>query len=281
MAHASTVSRFLGKEFSRSPKEEFEGFTVVAGDDEGTVFVDLTIGSPNWKLPREEQRARIETMAAQYTEYLSPRWDVRRHPQLHTVLVISDRSETEAAAPAAATRYHVGSNKIGQAPEYRVECIGGLDEAREWLYADVDATVDEYEFDAERAEPFAEFLAQGGGQVNVGVYRIGEYEFWIKEVADCGCPCPCDVLGEQCDGTHHREALPELQPREFGHVFPRGGHTYFVYHLVDSWRVMEWLQDRDAEAELIVIDKTSRDKAVRDAVALIDARHRDHARHLD
>lgn len=174
MASANTVSRFLGKQFDRSPKEDREGFTACAGDDEGTVFVDLTIGSSNWHLSRDAQMARIETMATQYTEYLGARWDVRRHPLLHTVLVISDRSVAEAEAPP--------------------------------------------------------------------------------------------------------EALPDLQPREFGHIFQRGNRTYFVYDLVGSWRVMEWLDDRDAEADLIVIDKTSRDEAVRDAVALIDASHRDHVR---
>ncbi|ARX85645.1 hypothetical protein SMD44_05109 [Streptomyces alboflavus] len=169
------------------------------------------------------------------------------------------------------TRYHVGFNKPGEAPEYRVECIGDLDEARGWLNDDIGNVADDY-YD-EGALPFVEFLDRDEEHNDVGVHRIGDYEFWIKEVTDCKCPCSCDVRGEECDGEHRREALPHLEPRERGHVFERCGRTYYVYEQIDAWRVMEWFDDESIEAELLVIDARSREEAVFGAVGLIDARN--------
>lgn len=92
MASANTVSRFMGREFTRSRKESEEGFSVFEGDDPGTVFVHYTCGDElNRALDGEQQRKRIAEVNAKYTEHLVDRWSVQRHPKLHNVLILSDR----------------------------------------------------------------------------------------------------------------------------------------------------------------------------------------------
>ncbi|RAJ61683.1 hypothetical protein K378_04043 [Streptomyces sp. Amel2xB2] len=53
----------------------------------------------------------------------------------------------------ARARYHVGHNKVGQTPEHRVECIGDLEFAREWLDTDVANTAEDFQGRAGTAVP--------------------------------------------------------------------------------------------------------------------------------
>lgn len=117
----------------------------------------------------------------------------------------------------AHVRYHIGHNKIGEAPEYRVECIGDLEFAREWLDIDVSNTAEDHEGD--EAQPFLTFLthvnltredvAPRVGERHV----IGDMEFWITPV-ECHCPCGCE-LGADCDHPKHNREAPTISDVEF------------------------------------------------------------------
>ncbi|MFC8350379.1 hypothetical protein [Streptomyces sp. NPDC057280] len=103
------------------------------------------------------------------------------------------------------TRYHVGNREIGLDVEYRVECIGTLAEAREWLRADVEAVAE----DVEDPSPFDAFLDALDDAEIVGEHHIDTFAFFVQAVEDCGCPCDCAERGEKCDGEHRREAAAE------------------------------------------------------------------------
>lgn len=118
----------------------------------------------------------------------------------------------------AHARYHVGHNKIGQAPEYRVECIGDLEFAREWLDTDVANTSEDYEGD--KAQPFIAFLEhidltrEDTGTLRVGErHVIADMEFWITPV-ECHCPCDCE-RGTDCDEPKHNREAPTVADVEF------------------------------------------------------------------
>lgn len=108
---------------------------------------------------------------------------------------------------AKCTRYHVGNREIGLDVEYRVECIGPLDEAREWLRADVEAVAE----DVEDPSPFDAFLGRLDDAEIVGEHHIDAFVFFVQPVEDCGCPCDCAERGEECDGEHRREAAAQPQ----------------------------------------------------------------------
>ncbi|MFJ6748286.1 hypothetical protein ACIQNI_08855 [Streptomyces sp. NPDC091266] len=118
----------------------------------------------------------------------------------------------------AHARYHVGHNKIGQAPEYRVECIGDIEFAREWLDTDVSNTAENYEGD--KAQPFLTFLElvdltrEDAGTLRIGErHAIGDMEFWITPV-ECHCRCECE-RGADCDDPKHNREAPTVADIEF------------------------------------------------------------------
>ncbi|MFF1307280.1 hypothetical protein [Streptomyces sp. NPDC058307] len=128
------------------------------------------------------------------------------------------------------TRYHVGSREIGLDVEYRVECIGTLDEAREWLRADIEAVAE----DVEDPSPFDAFLDRLDDAEIVGEHHIDAFTFFVRAVEDCGCPCDCAETGHVCDGVHRREAAPEPQLAEADaegrSVFEFDGAEYAVFN---------------------------------------------------
>ncbi|MFM9464822.1 hypothetical protein ACKI1K_18455 [Streptomyces scabiei] len=94
MASAAAVSRYMGREFTRSRKESEEGFSVYGGgaDYPGEVYVHYTCGDElNRTLDGEQQRQRIAEINGKYTEHLADRWKVQRHPKLHNVLILTDK----------------------------------------------------------------------------------------------------------------------------------------------------------------------------------------------
>ncbi|MFI5809005.1 hypothetical protein [Streptomyces sp. NPDC051561] len=104
----------------------------------------------------------------------------------------------------ATTRFHVGSHEIGIGSEYRVECVGTLGAAREWLRHDVEAVAEHIDAPA----PFDKFLDRVDEIDIVGEHVVGGvFTFWVRAVENCGCPCGCAERGESCDGVHRREAL--------------------------------------------------------------------------
>ncbi|MFH8885707.1 hypothetical protein [Streptomyces californicus] len=66
-------------------------------------------------------------------------------------------------------------------------------------------------------------------------------------------------------------ALPRMHRRASGYTFWRRGTCYYAYRLIDSWRVMEWNDDADAEMPLLVMDHKTRAAAVRELIAKVDA----------
>ncbi|WP_206441302.1 hypothetical protein [Streptomyces boncukensis] len=105
------------------------------------------------------------------------------------------------------TRFHVGFNEIGLAPEYRIECFGDLGGAREWLAADVANVAEDVE-DAREFDAFLDRLDALAETDLVGTHRVDAFEFWIRRTEGCTCPCDCAERGVDCDGEHRREAAP-------------------------------------------------------------------------
>ncbi|MFD7134935.1 hypothetical protein [Streptomyces sp. NPDC059894] len=132
------------------------------------------------------------------------------------------------------TRYHAGSREIGLDVEYRVECVGTVDEAREWLRADVEAVAE----DVEDPSPFDAFLDRLDGAEIVGEHHIDAFTFFVQAVEDCGCPCDCAKRGEKCDGEHRREAAAEPQLADADDqgrsTFQFDGAEYVVFNTADK-----------------------------------------------
>ncbi|MEE1737086.1 hypothetical protein PUR49_11345 [Streptomyces sp. BE147] len=119
---------------------------------------------------------------------------------------------------ASRTRFHVGMNEIGLGPEYRIECLPDLCGARVWLTADVENTLEDVE-DASEFDAFLDWFAHTSDPQIVGEHSVDAYVFWVRAVEDCHCPCDCAKVGEECNGTHSREAAPYP---EFGDGRPFG-----------------------------------------------------------
>ncbi|MFI2369872.1 hypothetical protein [Streptomyces sp. NPDC018833] len=138
------------------------------------------------------------------------------------------------------TRYHVGNREIGLDVEYRVECIGTLDEAREWLRADVEAVAE----DVEDPSPFDAFLDILDDAEIVGEHHIDVFVFFVQAVEDCGCPCDCAERGEKCDGEHRREAAAEPQLSDADDkgrsTFQFDGAEYAVFNTTDKAVDEDW-----------------------------------------
>ncbi|WP_406321024.1 hypothetical protein [Streptomyces sp. NBC_00519] len=145
------------------------------------------------------------------------------------------------------TRYHVGSHEIGLDPEYRVECIGDLDEARVWLASDVEAVAEDVE-DATAFDAFLDRLDDMSDAEIVGEHTLDAFVFFVCPVEDCGCPCDCAETGRDCDGWHRREVAAEPQLAEADDqgrsAFTFDGTEYVVYNT--SGRVLDgyWVAAR-------------------------------------
>lgn len=135
-------------------------------------------------------------------------------------------------------RYHVGMNEIGLAPQYRVECLGDLDNARAWLTADIENTTEDIEDDSEFDALLCRLAEMPDAEI-VGEHRVDAFVFWVRAVESCGCPCECAEEGrDDCDGKHGREAAAEPQgvgpeapaemPTEAPAQAPTGGSPKFA-----------------------------------------------------
>ncbi|QTZ93678.1 hypothetical protein [Streptomyces auratus] len=116
------------------------------------------------------------------------------------------------------TRYHVGSNVPGCEPKWRVECTPNLADALEYLGYDAES-MEEYYLDRhaeacgvdkretrhcgcafyKASQEAKALVALCTHEAIVPRFMIGEEEFWIRPVDDCGCFCTCD--DEQCEPT--------------------------------------------------------------------------------
>ncbi|KMS74394.1 hypothetical protein ACM01_13950 [Streptomyces viridochromogenes] len=166
------------------------------------------------------------------------------------------------------TRYHVGNREIGLAVEYRVECVGTLDEAREWLRADVEAVAE----DVEDPSPFDAFLDRLDNTEIVGEHHIDAFTFFVRAVEDCGCPCDCAERGEKCDGEHRREAAAEPKLTDADDqgraTFQFDGAEYAVFNTADKavdghWAVARVPTDGQTlpSRDYLLADASTRDNA--------------------
>ncbi|MGW8876368.1 hypothetical protein [Streptomyces mirabilis] len=126
------------------------------------------------------------------------------------------------------TRYHVGFHEIGLDSEYRVECIGeDFAEIFAWLEGDISGVAEDVEDDAPFDELYDRLAKCETVAELVGEHVVDAFVFFVRPVTNCGCPCDCAERGEECDGTHRREAVePQLaEPAAEGRST---GHTMFV-----------------------------------------------------